>query len=150
MAVRIRPATLEDAASIAENIKPASTLEEVHASLLVFQERNLTHLVADDDRRVVANALLVPSRFYPPGQPHRGELADFVIHPSHQRTGLARQLIDGICDAARAQGMTQLEIAAAEDNERAVAAYRGLGFSEWGYLPNATPGGAMTFFYLNL
>jgi GNAT superfamily N-acetyltransferase len=147
MAVTLRRATLADADSIAENIKSLSTPDEIREQIQIFAERDMTHIVAEDDGQIVGNALLVPSRYYPQGEAHRAELADFVISASHQGTGLARRLIDAVAEAAIAQGVTQLETGCRDSDARALAAYRGLGFLEWGHLPNAWSEGGLTFFY---
>ncbi len=147
MAVILRRATLADADSIANNIKSLNTADEIRAQIQIFAECNMTHIVAEEDGRIVGNALLVPSRYYPQGEAHRAELADFVINPSHQGSGLARRLIDALAEAAIAQGVTQLETSCRDSDARALAAYRGLGFVEWGHLPNAWDEGGLTFFY---
>ena len=147
MAVTFRPATLADADSIAENIKTSNTPNEVREQIQIFAERNFTHTVAEENGRIVGNALLVPSRYYPQGEAHRVELTDFVISPSHQGSGLARRLIDAVAEAARGHGVTQLETSCRDSDAHALAAYRGLGFVEWGHLPNAWDEGGLTCFY---
>jgi GNAT superfamily N-acetyltransferase len=147
MAVTLRPATLADADSIAENIKSLNTPEEIREQIRIFAVRNMTHIVAEDDGRIVGNALLVPSRYYPQGEAHRAELADFVISASHQGSGLARRLIDAIAEAAITEGVTHLETSCRDSDARALGAYRGLGFIEWGHLPNAWGEGGLTYFY---
>src|SRR5687768_12265144 len=132
MPVRLRVAVVADAESIAENIKTANTAAEIREQIALFQEQGVWHLVAEDEGRIVGNAVLLPSRYFPPNQAHRGELADFVVSPSHQGTGLARRLVERVVEEAVARGMRQLEVACEEGNAHAAAAYPALGFHEWG------------------
>lgn len=150
MPLVLRRATLSDAPSIAANIKGANTPEEIAEQIKIFRDRGSFHLIADADGQVVGNALLSPSRYFPPGEPHRGELTDFVVAPSHQGTGLSRRLVEAVAEEARHRGMAQLETACDESNRRAVRAYAALGFVEWGRLPNATAQGGMIFFHMPL
>jgi ribosomal protein S18 acetylase RimI-like enzyme len=50
------------------------------------------------------------------------------VAPSHRRRGLARQLLDVSFPALRARGAAQMILEVLEENERAVALYRALGF----------------------
>jgi ribosomal protein S18 acetylase RimI-like enzyme len=50
------------------------------------------------------------------------------VVPSHRRRGLARQLLEVSFPALRARGATQMILEVLEQNERAVALYRSLGF----------------------
>lgn len=50
------------------------------------------------------------------------------VAPSHRRRGLARELLEVSFPALRARGATQMILEVLEQNERAVALYRALGF----------------------
>lgn len=133
----IRSVEMSDADSIAANIKVRNTPEEIRGQISFFTENGWTHLVATEDSRVIGNILIMPSRYFPTGQSHRAELADIVVAPSHQGTGLLKRLVDAAAQHARKAGITQLETSAWESNPRAVGAYAKVGFVEWGRLPNA-------------
>lgn len=135
--IEIRLVSMSDADSIAANIKVRNTPEEIRGQISLFAENGWTHFVAVEDSQVVANIAILPSRYFPTGQPHRAELVDIVIAPSHQGTGLLKRLIETAIAHARMSGIMQLETSAWESNPRAVRAYAKVGFLEWGRLPNA-------------
>ncbi|HVL39932.1 MAG TPA: GNAT family N-acetyltransferase [Fimbriimonadaceae bacterium] len=138
--VHIRGAELDDAASIAAHIKTMNSADEVRSQIELLLERRADgwqHLVAIDRGTVVGNVVIMPTRHFPQGQPHRAELADIVIAPSHQGSGLLGELIEAAVEQAKAMGVTQLETSAWASNPRACAAYTKVGFREWGRLPAA-------------
>jgi len=136
----IRPADLDDASAIADRIKGAHTPDEIREQISFFsskRDEGWEHLVAVDDGLIVGNIVVMPTRYFPPGERHRAELADIVIYPTHQGSGLLERLVVAAAEHARQHGATQLETSAWESNTRAVAAYRKVGFEEWGRVPNA-------------
>ncbi len=50
--------------------------------------------------------------------------------------GIGRIMLETILEIARGSGYEQAELEAASDNERAVALYEGVGFRQYGLLPN--------------
>jgi ribosomal protein S18 acetylase RimI-like enzyme len=52
------------------------------------------------------------------------------VEPAARRRGLARVVLAGLLDWAAARGATAIYLQVAEDNEAALALYRGLGFAE--------------------
>lgn len=69
---------------------------------------------------------------------HRADLGAFFVQPGAQGSGAAAALINGIADAAKVQGIGQLELFVASSNARAIAFYTRTGFREVGRIPNAT------------
>ena len=49
------------------------------------------------------------------------------VDPSYRSKGVARTLLDAVADWARAQGASTLRLGVVEGNDRARAAYLGLG-----------------------
>jgi ribosomal protein S18 acetylase RimI-like enzyme len=60
-----------------------------------------------------------------PDAAHLGQITCFVVAPAHRRTGVARALLDGACDALRAQGMTLVEAHPSGDAATDAAHYHG-------------------------
>jgi len=61
-----------------------------------------------------------------------GDVADLeriAVMPSRRRQGVARQLLDALCAAARAQGATRMLLEVADDNEAALGFYEAYGFT---------------------
>jgi ribosomal-protein-alanine N-acetyltransferase len=61
-----------------------------------------------------------------------GEVADLeriAVMPSRRRHGIARQLLDALCAAARAQGATRMLLEVAADNAAAIGFYEAYGFA---------------------
>lgn len=135
--VQIRPVEPSDAESLAANIKTANSPDQMRQQIAEFHDKGWTHFVAVAGDEVVGNIAIVPTRYFPPAQDHRAELADIVISPSHQGTGLLQRLVDAAKEHARSNGITQLETSAWLSNGRALRAYAKVGFSEWGRLPGA-------------
>lgn len=57
------------------------------------------------------------------------DLERIAVMPSRRRQGVARQLLDALCAAARAQGATRMLLEVAADNEAAIAFYEAYGFA---------------------
>ncbi|WP_427889284.1 GNAT family N-acetyltransferase [Kribbella sp. GL6] len=66
---------------------------------------------------------------------HRAELGGFVIVPAARGTGLARRIVGAAGDVVARWGCSVLEVSCRGGTE-AERAYRGLGFEEWGRLPD--------------
>jgi len=70
----------------------------------------------------------------PPNQPHRAEIAKLLVHPAARRRGLARALMAGAEDAARAAGRSLLTLDT-RAGDAAEPLYRALGWTEAGRIP---------------
>ncbi|MGW7683598.1 N-acetyltransferase family protein [Kribbella sp. NPDC054772] len=66
---------------------------------------------------------------------HRAKLGGFVIVPAARGTGLARQIVDAAGSQANAWGCSVLEVSC-RGGTNAERAYVGLGFREWGRMPD--------------
>lgn len=55
-------------------------------------------------------------------------LEDLYVSPGAQRHGIARALVDLVLERARGRGCRRVELDVTEDNEAALALYRGAGF----------------------
>jgi ribosomal protein S18 acetylase RimI-like enzyme len=62
---------------------------------------------------------------------HSGSVGMGLL-PAYRRRGLGTQLLTRCMDAAKAAGMTRIELEAREDNRHALALYRKLGFVQEG------------------
>ena len=65
-------------------------------------------VVAEDDRGLAGFGFVVPQAG--PVVGHRGTVLSLQVHPSRQGRGVGRVLVDGLHDAARAVGLTQLTL----------------------------------------
>ena len=63
-------------------------------------------------------------------------LEDLYVTPAARRRGVGRALVDLALERARAHGCRRVELDVTEDNEAALALYRGAGFDEF---PKSTP-----------
>ena len=59
---------------------------------------------------------------------HRAEIGPFFVAGSHQGSGAARILIQGVIEEARERGIEQLELFVDTENHRAIAFYERQGF----------------------
>src|SRR5690349_19795626 len=107
-------------------------------------------VAAEDDGTVLGHATLAVSRFFPPDQPHRGEVVELETAPTHDAPELAGLLLEALVHEARRRGMRQVEIACLASDDGARRTLTGLGFVEWGRLPNATADGAMLFYAMGV
>jgi len=71
----------------------------------------------------------------PENQPHRGEVAKLLVHPSARRLGLGRLLMQAVEEAARGQGRSVLVLDTS--NAAAERLYEGLGWQRVGAVPVA-------------
>ncbi|MGM1049115.1 MAG: N-acetyltransferase family protein [Bacillota bacterium] len=59
---------------------------------------------------------------------------NIAIHPSYQRSGIGRRLIQAVQDMARLEGKTKLRLRVLSCNPGAIAFYKACGFQEEGRL----------------
>jgi len=60
----------------------------------------------------------------------RAHLVVLAVDPAHQRSGIARRMIQWLLKSAVTAGVTSVHVELRADNEAAFALYRSLGFSE--------------------
>ena len=63
-------------------------------------------------------------------------MMNLAVAPRHRRQGIARQLVEALGDALRAQGVQSLTLEVRASNEAAIQLYRSLGFTQVGRRPN--------------
>ena len=74
----------------------------------------------------------------PRKQAHKAHLTGMFVDQSHQRRGIARQLIDSAVKVARTfEGVVDVELTVEAGNHGAIALYEKLGFVAWGRQPRA-------------
>lgn len=73
---------------------------------------------------------------------HRAEVIAVYMRPEARGQGQAARLIGALADAARAEGVLQLELEVADWNSAAIAAYEKAGFERVGMMPRAMRDGA--------
>ena len=71
-----------------------------------------------------------------------------AVSPAHRRCGLAREMVRGALDIAKAAGKSALRLDAWSGNHPAHALYRSLGFSDTGMMRELLPDGTELSFYL--
>ena len=64
------------------------------------------------------------------------DMMNLAVAPRHRRQGIARQLVEALGDALRAQGVQSLTLEVRASNEAAIQLYRSLGFTQVGRRPN--------------
>ncbi len=133
----IRPVRDEDAASLQRNCFGAITVEQtaemIKPAVQEGKREEAVMLVAvRDDGDVVGTCSV--TRLQHRLCRHRAEVGGFVLTPAAQGTGLARQLIVAASRDAASWGCSILEISC-RGGTHAEDAYLGLGFREWGRLP---------------
>lgn len=67
---------------------------------------------------------------------HRGEIGPFFVAASHQGTGAAGVLLQGVIAEAQENGIEQLELGVDPDNHRAIRFYEREGFELYGTQPD--------------
>ena len=60
------------------------------------------------------------------------DMMNLAVAPQHRRQGIARQLVEALGDALRAQGVQSLTLEVRASNEAAIQLYRSLGFTQVG------------------
>lgn len=110
----------------------AQVEERIAQNVQAYDLKTEVHLVAEVDGVVVGTGGLV--RRTHPLYAHRGELVSLVVHPDHQRRGIARRIVAELCRYAAEFGLSILEVGC-RGGTPAEAVYRRLGFVECGRLP---------------
>jgi GNAT superfamily N-acetyltransferase len=134
--ILVRPVQPEDAEPLRANCYSANTLaqvkERIAQNVQAYEQGTEVHLVAEVDGIVVGTGGLV--RKTHPLHAHRGELVSLVVHPDHQRQGIARRIVAELCRYAAPFGITLLEVGC-RGGTPAETVYARLGFVECGRLP---------------
>jgi GNAT superfamily N-acetyltransferase len=139
--VMVRPVKPEDAVQLRENCFSMNTLAEIEADIAervkAFEAGTLVHLVAEvqdseGTSGVVGTAILTRNEH--PLMAHRGKVGSLVVHPDYQRRGIARRIIETMCDYAAEMGIEFLEVGC-RGGTPAEKAYPRLGFIECGLFP---------------
>jgi GNAT superfamily N-acetyltransferase len=134
-AVIVRPVRPTDAAQLRDHCFSANTLAEVEARIAHYvrtQQQSAVLLVAEVDGVVVGTGTL--ARRTHPLHVHRGEVNSLVVHPDHQRQGMARRIIEAMRGYASSMGIEILETSC-RGGTPAEHVYPRLGFIEYGRLP---------------
>ena len=63
------------------------------------------------------------------------DMMNLAVAPRHRRQGIARQLVEALGDALRAQGVQSLTLEVRASNEAAIQLYRSLCFTQVGRRP---------------
>jgi len=87
---------------------------------------------AEIDGHLVGTTQLILAM--PPNQPHRGEIAKMIVHPSARRRGVARSLMLHVLDRAKERGKTLITLDT-RTGDSAERLYRALGFETAGVIP---------------
>jgi len=107
----------------------APPLEQLRAFVRDCIARKLPQFVALEQGEVIGWCDIFPARA--PAVSHRGSLGIGVL-PAHRGAGIGTRLVQACLDAARAQGLTRVELEVRADNEQALRLYRRLGFRQEG------------------
>ncbi len=153
MSIEVREVELEDVESLQRNCFSLNTVEQtranVESALMKAKSGEAISLVAVRRDDIVGNVSVTRNAHRL--QRHRAHLGGFVIHPSAQGQRLARTLTSAAARWAAERGCSILELDC-RGGTHAEDAYRGLGFREWGRLPDGFIEEAGTFdqvcFYL--
>jgi GNAT superfamily N-acetyltransferase len=144
--MRIRPATPDDAESIADvhvaswraaysGIVPETILANLSTAERAARWKALTvdpgwHvLVAEDAAAVVGFSSLVPSRDPGANATTIGELTSIYVSPPFWRRGIGRKLLGASLEKARNRGFTRVTLWVLAQNLRARQFYESLGFA---------------------
>lgn len=121
----IRSATVDDAGTIAMLLDACGqnwTLDHVRSELARETGR---HLVLDDGRAAILGWIT-------------GDVAEIdmlAVHPSAQRSGLGRQLLDAWETDVRTRGAAKVWLDVRPSNEAALRLYQGAGYRSTGRRP---------------
>jgi acetyltransferase len=134
--ILVRPVRPADAAQLREHCLSANTLAEVEARIADAIEGCAAGtqilFVAEADGTVVGTGTLIRNAH--PLRAHRGELSSLIVHPHHQRRGIARRIVETIREHAASLGIEILEVSC-RGGTPAELVYPRLGFVEYGRLP---------------
>lgn len=114
-----RPATIDDLASLlameasfpTDRLSPRSfryLLSKAHADVLVYEE----------DQQLRGNVIVLYRK-----HSLAGRLYSLIVHPNHQRKGIAKQLLRSAESHARQRGCTITRLEVRADNHGAIALY---------------------------
>ncbi len=107
-----------------------------HLQQTELRDPGCTVLLAEQDRDLVGYSQLISSTRVPPGIPaHAIEIQRFYVDRRYHGTGVARTLMQGTLDRARAGGASVVWLGVWERNARAIAFYRKYGFTDVGSQP---------------
>ena len=156
--VVVRPVEGGDAQDLRQHCFSRNTLDEVAAQIASSVEMHAAQqgvqLVAEVDGAVIGTLTLIRNTHAL--HAHRADLYSIVVHPDHQRKGIARQMLEESRRHAQALGIEILETSC-RAGTGAQTAYTRMGFIEYGRLPRGIvePWGDrhvfdQVFFYLPL
>ena len=98
-----------------------------------------TALVAEDDNRVVGFIVVRPAESHPVlNLPPTLLITDAVVEPSARRKGTGRSLVAAVRDLARRECFGSIEVGTLALDDRAVAFWRAMGFTDWRVTLSAT------------
>jgi GNAT superfamily N-acetyltransferase len=118
------------AAGMALGATEATDLEAMHRAALDEPGREV--LVADHEGGVVGMAHLVPSGAA--NAPHRAEVQRVAVAERVRGTGVGRELMAAVEDAARERGLTLLWLTT-HDGSEACGFYEAVGYTKLGVMP---------------
>ncbi|HEY5660592.1 MAG TPA: GNAT family N-acetyltransferase [Gaiellaceae bacterium] len=118
------------AAGMALGATPETDLEEMHRSA-VADERRLV-LLAEVDGEAVGMAHVAPSGAS--NAPHRAEVQRVAVAAGARASGVGRQLMESVEEAALQRGLTLLWLTT-HDGTDACAFYEALGYTKVGVMP---------------
>jgi acetyltransferase len=118
------------ASGMALGATPTTDLEELHGTALADGARIV--LVAERDDEVVAMAHLVPSAAA--NAPHRAEVQRVAVAASARGTGVGRQLMAAVEEAALERVLSLLWLTT-HDASDACAFYEAVGYTKLGVMP---------------
>jgi acetyltransferase len=138
------------AAGMALGATKATDLEAMHRAAL--DEPGRVVLVAEQDGEVVAMAHLAPSGAA--NAPHRAEVQRVAVGAGARGTGVGRELMEAVEEAARESGLTLLWLTT-HDGSAACAFYEAVGYTKVGVMPTYSlrPDGNLSdgaFYYKDL
>jgi ribosomal protein S18 acetylase RimI-like enzyme len=126
--------------------------ERFWKGVLVVPERHL--FVGRADGVIAGSAQLIRTPRNNEAQAHVGTLTALFVAPWARSFGVARKIIEGIIESARAHDLKTLNLDVRESQTAAIRLYEGMGFRQWGSHPayahiNGRPV-AGRFYYLDL
>lgn len=109
---------------------PATDLEELHRAALADGDRVV--LVAEREGEIVGMAHVVPSGAV--NAPHRAEVQRVAVATGARGSGVGRQLLAAVEEAALDRGLTLLWLTTHDESE-ACAFYEAVGYTKLGVMP---------------
>lgn len=108
------------------------TLANPHPKAVFLVAREADTHAGKAGGRIIGTAQLQPA--WAPNQPHRAEVCKVMVHRDVRGRGVGRRLMDGLDEAARAQGFTLLTLDA-KGGGAAVRLYERMGWIRVGEIP---------------